>query len=70
MQGTMHTPKILTMLYMNPYWQKYNEGLVHITAAKLTKGPVIAKGCGHFIQTDDPAFVVAQICDMLERIKD
>ncbi|OCL05196.1 hypothetical protein AOQ84DRAFT_323261, partial [Glonium stellatum] len=68
LKGSMHTPKILTMLYTNPCWQKYNEGLVHITSAELSKGPIIAKGCGHFIQTDDSAFVATQVYDMLERM--
>jgi pimeloyl-ACP methyl ester carboxylesterase len=28
----------------------------------------IAKGCGHFIQIDDPSFVAKEISKMLEKL--
>jgi pimeloyl-ACP methyl ester carboxylesterase len=30
---------------------------------------VIANGCGHFIQKDDPAFVAGEIEDMIKRLE-
>ncbi|KAI9719606.1 MAG: hypothetical protein M1812_003377 [Candelaria pacifica] len=65
----LRTPKVMSMHYTNPYWHRYNEGLTKITASPLAKGPVIAKGCGHFIQKDDPGFVAAEICEMLSRLE-
>ncbi|OCK79138.1 alpha/beta-hydrolase [Lepidopterella palustris CBS 459.81] len=66
--GSMHTPKNLSMMYTNPYWQKYNEGLTFIVEKELCKGPIIAKDCGHFIQNDNPDFVAEEIWQMLERV--
>jgi hypothetical protein len=50
------------------YWAKYNEALTHITDEEKCDGVTIAKGCGHFIQTDDPSFVEKEITKMLERL--
>lgn len=33
-----------------------------------SEGPIIARGCGHFIQRDDPDFVAMQIFGMLDRL--
>jgi len=29
---------------------------------------VIAKGCGHFIQKDDPSFVAKEVTELIEKI--
>ena len=66
---TMGTPVGLSMMYMNPIWHKYNQGLVHITDREKSKGPVVAKGCGHFIQRDDPDFVVRETLELVEKVR-
>lgn len=32
------------------------------------RGPLVARGCGHFIQRDDPGFVAAEVVTLLERL--
>jgi pimeloyl-ACP methyl ester carboxylesterase len=66
--GSLHTPKVLTMTYANPYWQKYNEGLVKITNEGKGVGPIIAVGCGHFVQKDGPEFVADELVSLLDRV--
>jgi pimeloyl-ACP methyl ester carboxylesterase len=67
MQG-MGTPLAIMNNYMNPYWNEYNLGLVKITSHERSRGPVRAEKCGHFIQRDDPEFVVHEIVELLERM--
>lgn len=66
---TMGTPVGLSMGYMNPMVHKYNQGLVHLTDREKSKGPIFAKGCGHFIQRDDPDFVVAETLDLVDKVR-
>ena len=66
---TMGTPIGLSMTYMNPIWHKYNQGLVHITDREKSKGPIFAKGCGHFIQRDDPDFVVRETLELVDKVR-
>ncbi|KAF2657239.1 hypothetical protein K491DRAFT_342024 [Lophiostoma macrostomum CBS 122681] len=66
--GSLHTPKALTMTYMNPAWQSYNEGLVRITDEGRAIGPLIAVGCGHFVQRDGPGFVSDEVVSLLDRV--
>lgn len=67
-QGSLHTPKLLTMTYANVAWQKYNEGLTKITDADKAIGPIIAVGCGHFVQKDGPGFVADETASLLDRV--
>ncbi|KAI4744996.1 alpha/beta-hydrolase [Aureobasidium sp. EXF-12298] len=60
--------KALVMEYVNPVWHEYNRGLALLTEREKSKGPIIAKGCGHFIQRDDPEFVATEICEILQRL--
>jgi len=53
---------------VNRYWKKYNEGLTKITDEGKCGPVVIANGCGHFIQKDDPGFVKDVIVGMLGRL--
>jgi hypothetical protein len=63
----MSVPKAVTNAYLNPTWGAYNEGLTRLVPAK---GEVkIAKGCGHFIQKDDPAFVATEIDALLSEMQ-
>ena len=66
---TMGTPIGLSMVYMNPTWHKYNQGLAHITDREKSKGPIFAKGCGHFIQRDDPNFVIKETLDLVDKVR-
>ncbi|KAG9528360.1 alpha/beta-hydrolase, partial [Aureobasidium melanogenum] len=54
--------------YINPVWREYNKELATLTSSNKSKGPAVAKGCGHFIQRDDPEFVATEVCDMLQRL--
>ena len=54
--------------YTNPYWHRYNEGLARLTEKQKSKGPIQAPGCGHFVQRDNPTFVVAEIIELLGRL--
>ncbi|KAI1415756.1 alpha/beta-hydrolase [Hypoxylon sp. FL1857] len=69
LRGSMNVPKSLTNAFMNPAWAKYNEGLTRLTDAERARGPVIAAGCGHFIQRDDPALVAELTDDLLGKIE-
>ncbi|KAI1648639.1 alpha/beta-hydrolase [Daldinia loculata] len=69
LRGSMNVPKGLTNAYMNPPWADYNEGLTHLTDAERVRGPVIATGCGHFIQKDDPALVAELTDDLIQKIE-
>ncbi|KAF2015434.1 hypothetical protein BU24DRAFT_461680 [Aaosphaeria arxii CBS 175.79] len=66
--GSLRTPRALTMTYMNPAWQRYNEGLVGITHPQRAIGPIIAVGCGHFVQKDGPGFVADEMVSLLDRM--
>ncbi|KAH8661428.1 Alpha/Beta hydrolase protein [Tricladium varicosporioides] len=64
----MGTPISMSMKFTNPYWAKYNEGLLKITDEERSGKVVIAKGCGHFIQNDDPQFVADEIKKMVTKL--
>lgn len=66
--GPLHTPQQLVMAYLNPTWTRYNEGLVNITDEDRAIGPIIALGCGHFIQKDGPQFVAEELASLLDRV--
>ncbi|KAI1143169.1 alpha/beta-hydrolase [Hypoxylon sp. FL0543] len=68
-RGSMNVPKSLTNAFVNPAWGQYNEGLTRLTDAKRARGPVIATGCGHFIQKDDPALVAELTEDLLGKVE-
>jgi len=65
----MGTPKSLSMKYANPIWHEYNQGLARLTEPKFSKGPIQAKGCGHFIQKDDPNFVIQETLDLVDKVR-
>ncbi|KAJ5726865.1 alpha/beta-hydrolase [Penicillium malachiteum] len=64
----MGPPKPVTNRFVNPYWHRYNEGLAKITAPEFSKGPIIAPGAGHFVQKDNPEFVVQELNELLEKV--
>ena len=57
----------MNMKYLNPMWHAYNQGLAKITDKERSNGPLIARGCGHFIQKDDPELVVLLLADLLNK---
>lgn len=65
----MGTPISLSMKYSNPVWNEYNTGLSQLTEPKRSRGPIIAPGCGHFIQRDNAPFVVTEVLELLDRIR-
>ncbi|KAG8525667.1 uncharacterized protein KY384_000427 [Bacidia gigantensis] len=65
----MGTPISLTMRYSNALWHRYNQGLAKLTDPELSEGPFQAEGCGHFIQKDDPKFVITHLLDLLVKVK-
>ncbi|OTB03733.1 hypothetical protein M426DRAFT_321438 [Hypoxylon sp. CI-4A] len=69
LRGSIHVPKSLTNAFMNPAWSRYNEGLTHLTETPRARGPLIANGCGHFIQKDDPRLVAELTEQLLEKIR-
>ncbi|KAI0890217.1 alpha/beta-hydrolase [Annulohypoxylon maeteangense] len=68
LHGKLHVPKNMTNRFVNPAWNRYNEGLVHLTDQLRARGPITAVGCGHFIQRDDPALVAQLIQDTLAKM--
>lgn len=67
-KGLMKVPQLLTMTYVNPTWQRYNEGLTRITDEGKAIGPLIAVGSGHFVQVDRPDFVADELVSLLDRV--
>ncbi|KAK8007014.1 acyl-CoA N-acyltransferase [Apiospora arundinis] len=63
-------PRGLTERYVQPGWEKYNEGLLGIAGdGPGTRGEVvIAPQCGHFIQKNNPRFVADEIIGLLKRL--
>ncbi|KAI1758649.1 alpha/beta-hydrolase [Hypoxylon sp. FL1150] len=68
-RGSLKVRKSLTNAFMNPAWTRYNEGLVRLTDEDKARGPIIARGCGHFIQRDDPAFVAELTEHLVKRVE-
>ncbi|KAI9659532.1 MAG: hypothetical protein M1821_001791 [Bathelium mastoideum] len=69
LQGMLKIPVPLTMNYINLHWHRYNEDLTLTAHPSRRKGLVIARGCGHFIQKEDPDFVINAITDLLHDIR-
>ncbi|KAH0007400.1 alpha/beta-hydrolase, partial [Aureobasidium melanogenum] len=67
-EKTFGVSPALVNKYVNPVWREYNKELATLTSGDKSKGPIGAKGCGHFIQRDDPEFVATEVCDMLQRL--
>lgn len=57
--------KAVTQAYVNPHWGSYNDGLTKIGESGKVR---ISKGCGHFIQRDDPSFVATELSSLLDEI--
>ncbi|KEQ72821.1 hypothetical protein M436DRAFT_72996 [Aureobasidium namibiae CBS 147.97] len=68
-EKSFNVRKELVTDYVQPVWDEYNKQLSLLTSAERSKGPIVAKGCGHFIQRDDPQFVAREICEMLQKLE-
>ncbi|KAK0703858.1 Alpha/beta hydrolase fold-1 [Lasiosphaeria miniovina] len=68
--GPMALPIPVVNAYVNPAWGEYNEGLTRLVQHESRPGGQlkIAKGCGHFIQKDDPQFVAIEIDGLLKEL--
>lgn len=69
-QRSFDIPEAICREYVNPCWHRYNLGLGHLTEQGRLRGPVIAGGCGHFIQRDNPKFVAEEVLKILELLQD
>ncbi|KAI2613835.1 alpha/beta-hydrolase [Hypoxylon fragiforme] len=69
-RGSLGVPRSLTDAYVNPAWARYNEGLVRLARGGRARGPVIAVGCGHFIQRDDPRLVAELADELIRRVRE
>lgn len=58
--------RLLTLVYMNPYWRQFYEGMAKITEPERSKGPLQAPGPGHFIQKDNPELVENELREILK----
>jgi len=67
-QQTVGLAEIMTREYFDPAWHRYHQGLAKITTPDLSKGPIIAKGCGHLIQRDNPQLVADEVSDILKKL--
>ena len=66
----MGVPLAVTDHYMNPFWDKYNQGLTNITSSKRAKGPIEAVGAGHFVQMGRPDLVAEEVKHIVKKIRD
>ncbi|KIM94823.1 hypothetical protein OIDMADRAFT_171633 [Oidiodendron maius Zn] len=67
-QQALGLAQIMTRAYFDPAWHCYNEGLAKLTTPNLSKGPIIAKGCGHLIQKDNPQFVANEVLEVVKKL--
>ncbi|KUJ13241.1 uncharacterized protein LY89DRAFT_753800 [Mollisia scopiformis] len=65
---TVGLPTIMTKTYFDPAWHQYHIGLAQITSPEMSKGPIIAAGCGHLIQRDNPKLVASEIVEILGKL--
>ena len=56
------------VLMLSRPWEEYNQELVGLGDPDRATGPVIAEGCGHFIQKDSPEFVAEQVEKLLLKV--
>ena len=65
----MGSPVELNNRFIQPGWDKYNEGLLALVGEdKRKKGVVIAKGAGHFVQKDNPMCVADEVMDLIRSL--
>jgi hypothetical protein len=62
----LRVPEVIAREYLQPGFQHYYDGLVHIQGKGVGKGSIIAKGCGHNVPADNPELVANEICELLD----
>ena len=60
-------PLLATTAYVQPAWEEYNQGLLKISDRHVNPSVKIAKGCGHFVQMENPTFVADEINSVLQQ---
>ncbi|KAH8425437.1 alpha/beta fold hydrolase [Aspergillus melleus] len=65
----MGLPEVFSNSFLNPAWERYNQGLVGITEREYARGPVRVAGAGHFIQKDQPGTVAGEVEGVLGRLE-
>jgi hypothetical protein len=61
-------PEILALTYNSLNWRIFLEKLIKVGEPHLRRGPLVAKGSGHFIQLDRPDVVAKEMSDMLDKL--
>lgn len=64
------SPRGLTERYVQPAWERYNEGLLSIAGEPAGRRVIVAPRCGHFIQKNNPRFVADEVIAMLKALCD
>jgi hypothetical protein len=59
---------LMTKIYFDPAWHQYNLGLAKLTRPELSKGPLMAKGCGHLIHKDKLGLVADEMSELLDKL--
>lgn len=65
----MRTPKSFTARWVQTAWDAYNKELLEVGDTSDFPEVVMAKGCGHFVQRDDPNFVAEIVGKMLDGLQ-
>jgi hypothetical protein len=54
--------------YNSPRWFQYLREFSNLVDPNLRKGPIVAKGCGHFIQLQRPDLVALELDELLDKL--
>jgi hypothetical protein len=52
----------------SPQWFKYLEEFSNLVDPSFRKGPLVAKGSGHFIPLQRPELIAAELSEILDKI--
>lgn len=62
-------PTLLTLTYNSPSWYRYLDRLAGLVPQRLRKGPIVAKGSGHFIPLEQPRLVADEIKELIKNLQ-
>ncbi|EEA19611.1 hypothetical protein TMatcc_009750 [Talaromyces marneffei ATCC 18224] len=62
-------PALLTLTYNSPKWFIYLEKLANLVPSHLRKGPIVAKGSGHFIPLEQPRLVATELKELIKKLQ-
>ncbi|KUL82159.1 hypothetical protein ZTR_11083 [Talaromyces verruculosus] len=63
------TPPSVTLIYNSPNWIRYLEKLANLVPPHLRKGPIVAKGSGHFIPLEQPRLVALELKEIIQKLQ-